>query len=176
MEASEYRHSWRGAVAWISWTGLRCSLGSKMTMFGTRESTWFFTLLNSQMCLSPSPKTIGSLDPTMLQNSHSKPLRNYTSWCSYLGRKSQGTEYPWQALKNWGVNAELLTIFITWDALHFLQFVLDAGTPIHLVIVLEYLATEVLKLLENACLWAWSTRGNVFIFSAARMLRPMNII
>ena len=152
MEASEYRHSWRGAVAWISWTGLRCSLGSKMTMFGTRESTWFFTLLNSQMCLSPSPKTIGSLDPTMLQNSHSKPLRNYTSWCSYLGRKSQGTEYPWQALKNWGVHAELLTIFITWDALHFLQFVLDAGTPIHLVVMLKYLATEVLKLLENACL------------------------
>ena len=47
--------------------------------------------------------------------------------------------------------------------------------PIHLAVVLEYLATEVLKLLENSCLWAWSTRGNVFIFSATRMLRPMNI-
>lgn len=45
----------------------------------------------------------------------------------------QGTDYPWQALDNQDVQVELLTIFITWGALRFLQSVLDAGTQYSLV-------------------------------------------
>ena len=104
------------------------------------------------MRLSSLLKTVGSLDLTVFRNFRNKLLKNYTSWCSYFGRKLQGTEYPWQALKNWDVQVELLIVFITWDALHFLQFVCNVGAPIYLTAVLEYLAAEVLKLLYNACM------------------------
>ncbi|KAA8515256.1 hypothetical protein F0562_018514 [Nyssa sinensis] len=42
-------------------------------------------------------------------------------------------ENPWQALENRGAQVELLTVFITWGGLRFLQSVLDAGTQYSLV-------------------------------------------
>ncbi|KAL7000400.1 Callose synthase 12 [Sarracenia purpurea var. burkii] len=45
-------------------------------------------LSNSQMRLTPPPENIDSLDPTVLRRFSRKLLKNYTSWCSYLGRKS----------------------------------------------------------------------------------------
>ncbi|EEF43275.1 transferase, transferring glycosyl groups, putative [Ricinus communis] len=44
-----------------------------------------------------------------------------------------GTRYPWQALENRDVQVELLTCFITWAGLRFLQSILDAGTQYSLV-------------------------------------------
>ncbi|XP_050226548.1 callose synthase 11 [Mercurialis annua] len=44
-----------------------------------------------------------------------------------------GTKYPWQALESRDVQVELLTCFITWAGLRFLQSVLDAGTQYSLV-------------------------------------------
>ncbi|XWS12648.1 hypothetical protein CRYUN_Cryun37aG0108100 [Craigia yunnanensis] len=44
-----------------------------------------------------------------------------------------GTKYPWKALEERDVQVELLTVFITWASLRFLQSVLDAGTQYSLV-------------------------------------------
>ncbi|XP_022862303.1 callose synthase 11-like, partial [Olea europaea var. sylvestris] len=45
----------------------------------------------------------------------------------------EGTKYPWQALEIRNVQVQLLTIFITWAGLRFVQSVLDAGTQYSLV-------------------------------------------
>ncbi|KAH7859639.1 hypothetical protein Vadar_003621 [Vaccinium darrowii] len=45
-------------------------------------------LANAQMRLSPPPNNIDALDPTVLRRFRRKLLKNYSSWCSYLGRKS----------------------------------------------------------------------------------------
>ncbi|KAL8140433.1 hypothetical protein V2J09_006454 [Rumex salicifolius] len=44
-------------------------------------------LANSQMRLS-TPENIDSLDPTVLRRFRRRLLRNYSHWCSYLGRRS----------------------------------------------------------------------------------------
>ena len=45
-------------------------------------------LANSQMRLRSSPERPDELDRTVLRNFRKKLLRNYSLWCSYLGRKS----------------------------------------------------------------------------------------
>ncbi|KAF5726381.1 Callose synthase 12 [Tripterygium wilfordii] len=45
-------------------------------------------LANAQMRLSPPPDNIDSLDPGVLRRFRRKLLGNYTSWCSYIGKKS----------------------------------------------------------------------------------------
>ncbi|MCE0481523.1 Callose synthase 11 [Datura stramonium] len=45
----------------------------------------------------------------------------------------QGTDYPWQALERRNVQVQLLTLFITWAGLRFVQSILDAGTQYSLV-------------------------------------------
>ncbi|KAG7988114.1 hypothetical protein I3843_03G171400 [Carya illinoinensis] len=45
-------------------------------------------LANAQMRLSPPPDNIDALDATVLRRFRKKLLRNYTAWCSYLGKKS----------------------------------------------------------------------------------------
>ncbi|GAB2285368.1 Callose synthase 12 [Dionaea muscipula] len=45
-------------------------------------------LANSQMRLQPPPDNIDSLDPTVLRRFRRRLLRNYSNWCSYLGKKS----------------------------------------------------------------------------------------
>ncbi|KAF2297721.1 hypothetical protein GH714_002433 [Hevea brasiliensis] len=46
-------------------------------------------LANSQMRLQPPPTIPDELDQKVLRRFRGKLLSNYTSWCSYLGRKSQ---------------------------------------------------------------------------------------
>ncbi|KAF5741509.1 Callose synthase 12 [Tripterygium wilfordii] len=45
-------------------------------------------LANAQMRLSPPPDNIDSLHPGVLRPFRRKLLGNYTSWCSYIGKKS----------------------------------------------------------------------------------------
>ncbi|GMY10099.1 callose synthase 12 [Fagus crenata] len=45
-------------------------------------------LANAQMRLSPPPDNIDALDAVVLRKFRKKLLRNYTNWCSYLGKKS----------------------------------------------------------------------------------------
>ncbi|XP_051126001.1 callose synthase 11 [Andrographis paniculata] len=44
-----------------------------------------------------------------------------------------GRSYPWEALGDRDVQVELLTVFITWSGLRFVQSILDAGTQYSLV-------------------------------------------
>ncbi|KAM7498128.1 hypothetical protein LguiA_022542 [Lonicera macranthoides] len=45
-------------------------------------------LANAQMRLQPPPENIDTLHPAVLRRFRRKLLKNYTHWCSYLGRKS----------------------------------------------------------------------------------------
>ncbi|KAH7533338.1 hypothetical protein FEM48_Zijuj04G0120300 [Ziziphus jujuba var. spinosa] len=45
-------------------------------------------LANAQMRLTPPPDNIDTLDAGVLRRFRKKLLKNYTSWCSYLGKKS----------------------------------------------------------------------------------------
>ncbi|GAV70420.1 Glucan_synthase domain-containing protein/FKS1_dom1 domain-containing protein [Cephalotus follicularis] len=45
-------------------------------------------LANAQMRLTPPPDNIDSLEPAVLRRFRRKLLKNYTNWCSYLGKKS----------------------------------------------------------------------------------------
>ncbi|XP_022970702.1 callose synthase 12-like [Cucurbita maxima] len=45
-------------------------------------------LANAQMRLTPPPDNIDTLDAAVLRRFRKKLLKNYTSWCSYLGKKS----------------------------------------------------------------------------------------
>ncbi|KAJ7948313.1 Callose synthase [Quillaja saponaria] len=45
-------------------------------------------LANAQMRLTPPPDNIDTLDGTVLRRFRKKLLKNYTNWCSYLGKKS----------------------------------------------------------------------------------------
>ncbi|XP_052178053.1 callose synthase 12-like [Diospyros lotus] len=45
-------------------------------------------LANAQMRLTPPPDNIDALDAAVIRSFRRKLLQNYTSWCSYLGRKS----------------------------------------------------------------------------------------
>ena len=45
-------------------------------------------LTNAQMRLHPPPDNIDTLDPSVVRRLRSKLLHNYTSWCAFLGRKS----------------------------------------------------------------------------------------
>ncbi|KAF7805934.1 callose synthase 12-like [Senna tora] len=45
-------------------------------------------LANAQMRLTPPPDNIDTLDGTVLRKFRKKLLKNYTNWCSYLGKKS----------------------------------------------------------------------------------------
>lgn len=46
-------------------------------------------LANSQMRLQPPPNIPDVLDPAVLRKFRTKLLNNYSTWCSYLGQKSQ---------------------------------------------------------------------------------------
>ncbi|KAK4280147.1 hypothetical protein QN277_011807 [Acacia crassicarpa] len=45
-------------------------------------------LANAQMRLIPPPDNIDTLDASVLRRFRKKLLKNYTNWCSYLGKKS----------------------------------------------------------------------------------------
>ncbi|KAM3702939.1 hypothetical protein ACJW31_04G060800 [Castanea mollissima] len=58
-----------------------------MTTPATSASTSFSTSLTLRFA-SPSLDNINALNITILHKFRRKLLRNYTSWCSYLGKKS----------------------------------------------------------------------------------------
>ncbi|VFQ58885.1 unnamed protein product [Cuscuta campestris] len=45
----------------------------------------------------------------------------------------EGTDYPWQVLERRDAQVKLLSVFITWAGLRFIQSILDAGTQYSLV-------------------------------------------
>lgn len=72
----------------------------------------------------------------------------------------EGTKYPWQALVFRNVQVKVLTIFITWAGLRFVQSLLDAGTQYSLV-SRETLWLGVRMLLKSLAATAWTVAFSV---------------
>ncbi|XP_031124227.1 callose synthase 11-like [Ipomoea triloba] len=73
----------------------------------------------------------------------------------------EGTEYPWEALERRDVQVELLSVFITWAGLRFVQSVLDAGTQYSLV-SRETMWVCVRMVLKSLVAAAWTVVFGVF--------------
>lgn len=72
-----------------------------------------------------------------------------------------GSDYPWQALEHRDVQVKLLTIFITWGGLRFLQSLLDAGTQYSLV-TKETILLGVRMVLKGMVSATWTILFGVF--------------
>ncbi|CAM8948985.1 unnamed protein product [Rhodiola kirilowii] len=66
----------------------------------------------------------------------------------------EGTRYPWQALSERSVQVKVLTVFITWSGLRFLQAILDYGSQYSLV-SRKTLSLGVRMLLKAIAAVAW---------------------
>ncbi|XP_057949301.1 callose synthase 11-like [Malania oleifera] len=73
----------------------------------------------------------------------------------------EGRDLPWQALKDRDVQVQLLTVFITWGGLRFLQSVLDAGTQYSLV-CRETVLLGVRMVLKSMVAATWTIVFGVF--------------
>lgn len=99
----------------------------------------------------------------------------------------EGKEYPWQALESKNVRVRVLTVFITWSALRFLQSLLDAGTQYRLV-SRETLGLGVRMVLKSivAAIWVilfgtfygriWTQRNHDRRWSAAANARVVTFL
>ncbi|KAA8524390.1 hypothetical protein F0562_010819 [Nyssa sinensis] len=77
---------WRDHMDLFDWLG--AFFGFQHDNVRNQREHLVLHLANAQMALQPPPDNIDTLDPTVLRRFRRKLLKNYTSWCSYLGRKS----------------------------------------------------------------------------------------
>ncbi|KAF6142022.1 hypothetical protein GIB67_037990 [Kingdonia uniflora] len=77
---------WREGFDLLDWLGI--FFGFQRDNVRNQREHLVLHLANAQMRLQPPPDNIDSLDPTVVRRFRRKLLSNYTSWCSYLGRKS----------------------------------------------------------------------------------------
>ncbi|XAR55506.1 1,3-beta-glucan synthase [Bertholletia excelsa] len=103
-------------------------------------------LANAQMRLAPPPDNIDTLDPRVLRRFRRKLLQNYTSWCSYLGRKSN-VWISGRTRRESGPRRELLYVslyLLIWGESANLRFV-----PECICYIFHHLAMELNKILED---------------------------
>ncbi|BFG27772.1 hypothetical protein CerSpe_140460 [Prunus speciosa] len=77
---------WNPSYDLMDWLGL--SFGFQIDNVRNQREHLVLHLANSQMRLQPPPNLVDSLDAGVLRRFRGKLLQNYTSWCSYMGRKS----------------------------------------------------------------------------------------
>ncbi|KAK3006725.1 hypothetical protein RJ639_017178 [Escallonia herrerae] len=77
---------WRPHMDLLDWLG--AFFGFQADNVRNQREHLVLHLANAQMCLQPPPDSIDTLDSSVLRRFRRKLLRNYTSWCSFLGRKS----------------------------------------------------------------------------------------
>ncbi|XP_047334427.1 callose synthase 12-like [Impatiens glandulifera] len=77
---------WREDMDLLDWLG--AFFGFQRDNVRNQREHLVLHLANSQMRLQPPPENIDCLDASVLRRFRRKLLKNYTSWCSYLGRKS----------------------------------------------------------------------------------------
>ncbi|CAA2999737.1 callose synthase 11-like [Olea europaea subsp. europaea] len=78
---------WPDNMGLLDWLGL--FFGFQEDNVKNQREHLVLHLANSQMRLQPPPASADSLDPGVLHRFRQKLLKNYTSWCSYLGKRSQ---------------------------------------------------------------------------------------
>ncbi|KAI4363838.1 hypothetical protein MLD38_020005 [Melastoma candidum] len=100
-------------------------------------------LSNLQMRLSPPPDVIDSLDPSVVQNLLSSLLKNYSSWCSFLGVASS----LWLSDRRPDPRRELLYVslyLLIWGEAANLRFM-----PECICYIFHHMALELNKILDD---------------------------
>ncbi|PKI69450.1 hypothetical protein CRG98_010153, partial [Punica granatum] len=102
-------------------------------------------LANSQMRLTPPPPSPDALYPAVVHNFRKQLLKNYTSWCSYLGRRSS----LWLSHRNdtAGLRRELMYIalyLLIWGEAANLRFM-----PECLCYIFHHMAMELNHIVED---------------------------
>ncbi|XP_010242908.1 PREDICTED: callose synthase 12-like [Nelumbo nucifera] len=77
---------WREGMDLLDWLGV--SFGFQRDNVRNQREHLVLYIANAQMRLHPPPVDVDVLDLNVLRRFRRKLLHNYTSWCSYLGRKS----------------------------------------------------------------------------------------
>ncbi|GFZ05671.1 glucan synthase-like 5 [Actinidia rufa] len=77
---------WRDHMDLLDWLG--AFFGFQNDNVRNQREHLVLHLANAQMRLSPPPDNIDTLDAAVLRRFRRKLLKNYTSWCSFLGRKT----------------------------------------------------------------------------------------
>ncbi|XP_075522833.1 callose synthase 11-like [Primulina tabacum] len=78
---------WNENMDLLDWLGL--FFGFQDDNVRNQREHLVLHLANSQMRLQPPPAAFDRLDPGVLRRFRQKLLKNYSSWCSYLGKRSQ---------------------------------------------------------------------------------------
>ncbi|XLR56932.1 hypothetical protein S83_007604 [Arachis hypogaea] len=77
---------WRPHMDLLDWLAL--FFGFQRDNVRNQREHLVLHLANAQMRLTPPPDNIDTLDAGVLRRFRRKLLKNYNSWCSYLGKKS----------------------------------------------------------------------------------------
>ncbi|WCJ30755.1 glucan synthase-like 5 [Euphorbia peplus] len=77
---------WHPSMDLLDWLAL--FFGFQLDNVRNQREHIVLHLANAQMRLTPPPDNIDTLDATVLRRFRRKLLKNYTHWCSYLGKKS----------------------------------------------------------------------------------------
>ncbi|XP_042519046.1 callose synthase 12 [Macadamia integrifolia] len=77
---------WHDGMDLLDWLG--AFFGFQRDNVRNQREHLVLHLANAQMRLEHPPDNIDSLEPNVLRSFRRKLLKNYTSWCSYLGHKS----------------------------------------------------------------------------------------
>ncbi|KAE8654855.1 hypothetical protein F3Y22_tig00117040pilonHSYRG00128 [Hibiscus syriacus] len=77
---------WQPSMDLLDWLAL--FFGFQQDNVSNQREHLVLHLANAQMRLTPPPDNIDTLDASVLRRFRRKLLKNYTSWCSYLGKKS----------------------------------------------------------------------------------------
>ncbi|XP_027345205.1 callose synthase 12-like [Abrus precatorius] len=77
---------WRSNMDLLDWLAL--FFGFQRDNVRNQREHLVLHLANAQMRLTPPPDNIDTLDGGVLRRFRKKLLKNYSSWCSYLGKKS----------------------------------------------------------------------------------------
>ncbi|KAL5989460.1 Callose synthase 12 [Asimina triloba] len=77
---------WRDGMDLLDWLG--AFFGFQRDNVRNQREHLVLLLSNAQMRITPPPDNIDALDPSVVRRLRRKLLANYTSWCNFLGKKS----------------------------------------------------------------------------------------
>ncbi|KAL6567407.1 Callose synthase 11 [Orobanche gracilis] len=136
-------NSWNDTMDLFDWLGL--FFGFQSDNVRNQREHLVLHLANSQMRLLPPPPAADSLYPGVLRRFRLKLLKNYTSWCSYLGKRSQVRLHNRNNLDP--QSRELLYVclyLLTWGEAANLRF-----TPECLCYIYHHMALELNYILDD---------------------------